>query len=79
MIVKKNSIPKHVCIIGIGYIGLPTACILATSGYRVLGIDTDEGVINKVQSARLSGPEPGLQKLLVSAINSVSFKTALSI
>jgi UDP-N-acetyl-D-mannosaminuronic acid dehydrogenase len=79
MIVKKNSIPKRVCVIGIGYIGLPTACILATSGYTVLGIDTDEEVINRVQFTRLSEPEPGLQKLLVTAIKSGNFKTANSI
>ena len=31
---------KRVCLFGLGYIGLPTACLLATHGYHVTGIDT---------------------------------------
>ena len=32
---------NKVCVLGLGYIGLPTAAILATSGFDVIGVDTD--------------------------------------
>lgn len=30
---------KHVCLIGLGYVGLPTAAVLASRGVRVTGVD----------------------------------------
>jgi len=71
-----NKRQKQICVVGLGYIGLPTACILATSGYRVVGVDTDTKVLEKVQSASLVDPEPDLQNLLISAIQNGNFKTS---
>ena len=52
-----------------GCIGLPTACILATSGYDVLGVDIDDKVIAQVLSVDLSDSEPNLKALLLEAIH----------
>lgn len=61
---------KRVCISGLGFIGLPTACILATSGYSVLGMDIDPLVVRRVQSANLGDSEPNLKPLLETALKS---------
>jgi len=39
---------KSVCVLGLGYIGLPTSAILATSGFDVLGVDTNTADIAQV-------------------------------
>lgn len=59
---------KKVCILGLGHIGLPTACLLASSGYEVLGIDINPRVVSQIQSASFCYSEPGLQDLIQTAI-----------
>lgn len=61
---------KRISVIGLGHIGLPIACILATSGYFVLGVDRDDDVISKIQSTTLITLEPSLKDLLIRAIES---------
>jgi nucleotide sugar dehydrogenase len=39
-----------ICMIGLGYVGLPTAIFLARKGFRVIGADIDERKINKIKS-----------------------------
>ena len=60
---------KKVCVLGLGHIGLPTACILASSGYEVLGVDINPRVIEQIQSASSYYSEPGLQDLIQTAIH----------
>ncbi len=59
---------KHVCVSGLGNVGLPIACILATSGYLVHGVDINEQVVARVNSGNLVDPEAGLCNLLIKAI-----------
>ena len=49
---------KSVCVIGQGYIGLPTAAILASRGYRVLGVDVRQEVVDKINSGEAHIHEP---------------------
>lgn len=72
----KTKQQKHVCVTGLGHIGLPTACILATSGYTVFGVDIDETVVNQVHSTTLKNPEPYLQDLLIRAIQGNTLKVS---
>ncbi len=37
---------KIICVIGLGYIGLPTASLLGTKGFQVQGVDVSEHVVN---------------------------------
>lgn len=67
---------KKVSVIGLGNIGLPTACLLASFGHDVLGVDTDHQVINRLQSKQIHLLEPNLQNLLIQAIETGSFKTS---
>jgi UDP-N-acetyl-D-mannosaminuronic acid dehydrogenase len=55
---------------GLGYVGLPTASLLATAGFRVLGVDTDPQVVSALQSARTRLEEHGLSTLVSAAVNS---------
>lgn len=75
----ENTIQKRVCISGLGFIGLPTACILATSGYSVLGMDIDPLVVKRVQSANLIDSEPNLKSLLETALKSGYLEVSMHI
>ena len=37
-----------VCVVGLGYIGLPTATFIASKGFDVIGVDTNNEIIDKV-------------------------------
>ncbi|WP_418286647.1 nucleotide sugar dehydrogenase [Halorubrum sp. DTA46] len=59
-----------VCVHGLGYIGLPTAAVLADNGHEVFGYDTDQGVRDRVRNADVRIDEPGLDELLERAVES---------
>ncbi len=52
------------CIIGLGYIGLPTASLLASSGYKVIGVDIKSEVVESVNNGRIHLYEPDLEQLV---------------
>lgn len=64
---RQGNSGVRVCVVGLGYVGLPTACLLASRGYRVHGVDIDSGAVERV---RQGGPvaEPGLSEILAAAI-----------
>lgn len=59
-----------ISVIGIGYIGLPTAAILATHGFEVIGVDVNESLINNVARGRTDISEPGLSIIVKAAVKS---------
>ena len=59
-----------VCMLGLGYIGLPTACTLATNGVQVVGVDTNPHVIQTLRNGELHIHEPGLHDLVQKALSS---------
>jgi UDP-N-acetyl-D-mannosaminuronic acid dehydrogenase len=59
-----------VCVLGLGYIGLPTAAILACNGVRVLGVDTDPAVVGAVNSGSVPTAEPDLASFVRRAVGS---------
>jgi len=61
---------KNICVVGLGYIGLPTASLLANRGYSVLGVDIIPQVVESINKGQLTIAEPGLATFLESAINS---------
>jgi len=61
---------SRVCVHGLGYIGLPTAAVLANSGHEVAGYDTDRAVRDSVRNADVQIDEPGLDELLRQAVES---------
>jgi UDP-N-acetyl-D-mannosaminuronic acid dehydrogenase len=55
---------KTVCIIGLGYIGLPTAVMLASNGLTVFGVDVRKDIVDTLNSGGAHFSEPGLDGLL---------------
>ena len=43
-----------VCVVGLGYIGLPTALMMASHGVDVIGVDYSEKVVSELQSGQLT-------------------------
>ena len=67
----------RVSVIGVGYIGLPTAAILASKGFEVSAVDTNQDVISKLLSRNFNYIEPGLNEILAIAIESGKLSLAL--
>lgn len=61
---------KNLCVIGLGYIGLPTASMFATNGLQVIGVDKNENVISSLSRGKVHIHEPGLQEVVTQSINS---------
>ena len=58
------------CILGLGYIGLPTAAVLSRAGHRVIGVDVNSHVVSIVNSGRIHIFEPDLDKAVAQAVAS---------
>ncbi len=67
-----------VCVIGLGYIGLPTAAVLASNGWRVLGVDTDPSVVESVGAGRAHFKESNLDELLQGVVASSALTVSLT-
>lgn len=59
-----------ICVLGLGYIGLPTASTFATHGVKVIGVDINPQVIETLQNGGLHIHEPGLRTLVEAALKS---------
>ncbi|HJA80128.1 MAG TPA: UDP-N-acetyl-D-mannosamine dehydrogenase [Candidatus Desulfovibrio intestinavium] len=70
MIPQGATHPLDVCILGLGYIGLPTASLLATKGFRVHGVDVNEVLIQNLQQGKCVIYEPALDVMVKSALQS---------
>jgi len=68
--VTTDTTGQRVCVIGLGYIGLPTASLLATRGYRVHGVDVDAVAVETINDGQIHIVEPDLDVLVRSAIQS---------
>lgn len=59
---------KSISVIGLGYIGLPTAALLASKGYTVKGIDIDDYVVETINKGKIHIVEPDLDAYVRSAV-----------
>lgn len=69
---------EKICVIGLGYIGLPTASTFATHGLQVVGVDINPHVLHTLRSGGLHIHEPGLRTLAQAAIGSGNLKISES-
>jgi UDP-N-acetyl-D-mannosaminuronic acid dehydrogenase len=67
-------INKTVCIIGLGYIGLPTAALLASNGYDVVGVDLNRYAVETINKGRIHIVEPALDAFVRSAVSTGKLK-----
>ena len=65
---------NKVCVIGLGYIGLPTAALLANRGYEVRGVDIVQSTVDTINQGKIHIVEPELDTFVRAAVNSGKLK-----
>ncbi len=60
-------------VIGLGYIGLPTAAIIASKGIKTIGIDTNEDIVKDINHLKTHFFEKDLDDLLIKVIKNKNF------
>ncbi len=63
-----------VCVIGLGYIGLPTASILASKNFNVVGVDNNPNVVASLKKGKVHISEPNLNILFKKCQNNGSLQ-----
>ena len=73
-----NNQFKHICVIGLGYIGLPTAATFAAHGVKVTGVDVNQHAVDMINQGKVHIVEPDLDALVkvVVAKGMLSAQTA---
>lgn len=66
----------NVCVLGLGYIGMPTACLLAASGNNVFGVDISEDRVKSVNDGTFRLNEKGFETLYQKARKGLGTGTA---
>ncbi len=65
---------EKVCVLGLGYIGLPTAAVLAGHGINVIGVDINRDIVNGLKNGKVHICEEGLDELVTEALGSRKLK-----
>lgn len=68
-----------ICVLGLGYIGLPTALLLANNGNEVVGVDVNQKIVSTLQQGKMHFEEKGFQELLDSAMQKGAFRTSTQV
>ena len=68
---------KKCCVIGLGYIGLPTSIIAASSGFEIIGVDKNEKVVNSLNKGIIHIVEPNLKEAFQEILEKKLFKAQL--
>ena len=74
---KSASEYQKICVMGLGYIGLPTASLLATKGFEVVGVDVSQKVVDTINQGEIHIVEPDLDILVKSAVHSGNLSASL--
>lgn len=69
---------KKVCVVGLGYIGLPSSALLASKGYDVHGVDVSQRVIDTINDGKIHIVEPDLDVYVQAAVRSGKLKASLT-
>jgi UDP-N-acetyl-D-mannosaminuronic acid dehydrogenase len=64
------------CVLGLGYIGLPTASTFATNGLQVIGVDVNRRIVDVLRNGEIHIQEPGLRGLVQAAFESGKLRVA---
>lgn len=68
---------RKICVIGLGYIGLPTAAMFASRGHEVIGIDVNPAIVDSLNAGRAHFEEPDLEMLMKAATTTGRFRAML--
>lgn len=69
---------QTISVIGLGYIGLPTAAVVSECGYDVIGVDVNEATVETINSGGVHIFEPGLEAVVHSNVSRGTFKATLT-
>ncbi|RTE86072.1 MULTISPECIES: UDP-N-acetyl-D-mannosamine dehydrogenase [Gammaproteobacteria] len=69
---------EKVSVIGLGYIGLPTAAVFASHGLTVVGIDVNEKAVNTINEGKIHIVEPDLDSAVFNAVKKGTLKASLT-
>ncbi len=69
---------ERISVIGLGYIGLPTAALFAARGTRVLGVDVGPGVVDTINAGKIHIVEPELDGIVHKAVRTGDLRATLS-
>lgn len=69
----------NVCVLGLGYIGLPTAAVIARSGCRVLGVDVTDHVVDTINSGKIHIEEVDLDGLVHGVVSRGTLRASLQV
>lgn len=59
---------ETISVVGLGYIGLPTAAVIASNGIRVIGVDVNQHAVDTINQGKIHIVEPGLEDLVKQAV-----------
>ncbi|WP_333605437.1 UDP-N-acetyl-D-mannosamine dehydrogenase [Novosphingobium sp.] len=65
----KSDIKPSVCVVGLGYIGLPTAAVIARAGCKVLGLDVSQKVVDTINRGEIHIEEVDLDGLVHAVVS----------
>ncbi len=66
-----------VCVMGLGYIGLPTAALMASRGWKVFGVDTNPQIVENVALGKVHIAEPDLDGLVQKVVSVGRLRTSI--
>lgn len=70
-----NKLNK-ICVVGLGYIGLPTAVVLASRGVSVIGVDVNKDVVTKINRGQIHIVEPDLDAMTARVVQNGLLRAA---
>lgn len=59
---------KDICVIGLGYVGLPTAAVMASRGFNVTGVDINPDTVAVINQGHIHIFEPNLESMVHDAV-----------
>jgi len=69
---------KTISVIGLGYIGLPTAAVIASRGVNVIGVDVSQKAVDIINQGEIHIVEPDLDMLVQSAVTTGKLKATVT-
>jgi len=73
----KEQVKLQVTMMGMGYIGLPTAALIASKGIKVNGVDVNKQVVDTINKGKIHIVEPDLEGLVHLAVRKGNLKASL--
>ena len=65
---NKKKLFSKICVLGLGYIGLPSAAMFASRELSVIGVDINKSTVDTVNLGQIHIVEPGLEKVVHTAV-----------